>query len=214
MPNETNARYFATFHRVSKFMANQPKLPTYLTWFFIVAVVALIHHFACTVVYSTADLGWPRNVRAYAEQYSVPFFHQGWKLFAPDVPNLHYALLYRFSSDNHWSVWEDTDELTGVSQHHRMGYMARKLQMYLASDMRKNLYADEAGKLQYDRIVIAKPYYRMVYWVVRRHEILRGDRPDSLQLRMDVIYAQPFEGGVKPETQAFEFPVYQLNESP
>lgn len=194
-------------------MASHPKIPFYLTWVFTAAVVVIIHHFACTLVYSTPDLNWPRTARDYAERYSVPFFHQGWKLFAPDVPNLHYAVFYRFSEDGQWSVWEDTDEMPAVSRHHRIGYMSRKLQMYLASDMRKNLYTDSMGVLQYDRIVIAKPYYRMVYWVVRRHEILHGIRPDSVQLRMDVIFSQPFDSRAKPETQAFEFPVYLLNEA-
>jgi len=195
-------------------MTDQSKLPAYLKGVFIAAVVVITHHFACTFIYSTPDIGWQRRARDYAERYTVPFFHQGWKLFAPDVPNLHYALFYRHTTDGQWSSWEDTDALPGINAHQRIGYMARKLQMYLASDMRKNLYASPSGELQYDRIVVAKPYFRMVYWVVRRHEILYGNRPEAVQLRMDVIFAQPFEGGAPPETQAFEFPVYPLNTAP
>lgn len=191
-------------------MSDQRKIPAYLPWVFIAALTVMVHHFACTFVYSTSDLAYPRVVRDYAERYTVPFFHQGWKLFAPDVPKLRYELLYRYPLNGQWSSWEDTDELPGVTQHHRVGYMSRKLQMYLASDMRKNLYADSAGTLQYDRIVIAKPYYRSIYWVVRRHEILHGDRPDSVQLQMNVHFAQPFDGGPRPEMQSFRFPVYNL----
>jgi hypothetical protein len=57
-------------------------------------LAGLVMHFALTTVYSFRD-NMPYRAYALADKYSVPCFHQNWKLFAPDLPKYTVQLEYR-----------------------------------------------------------------------------------------------------------------------
>lgn len=182
------------------------------TAFLVLALMAfLVFHFVCTLTYS---LEWspPNRLTAVRNQYMVPYFHQGWKLFAPDVPATQYELTYRYSKDGAWSDWGESETFEPISSHPRLAYVAQKLQMYLAMDMRKNLTFNPDSTINYDLVVNDVPYMRVLYFAVRRHEMLTTQRPDSIQMRMNVLFTPSFESGEQQPAQFFEFPVYTFNQ--
>lgn len=177
----------------------------------IVALVFVAFHFACTLIYSIPTLKVPDTAKAISQKYMYPYFHQGWKLFAPDVPEDQYLLEYRYSNSTGWSNYEQAETPESIS-HPRIGYVAQKLQVYLARDMKKNLYADDSTGVQFDHIVEDAAYLRVLYYAVRMHEIRHNARPDSVQLRMTVQRTRPFgeEGGYLE--REYEFPVFHFDD--
>lgn len=167
-------------------------------------------HVCCTLIYSVPELPVPETARALTSRYMVPWFHQGWKLFAPDVPNDQYLLEYRIPQSVVWSEWRNAETMESISSHPRIPYIAQKLQLYLANDMRKNLFYNEDSTLNYSLIIDDVPYMRVLYYAVRRHEILNGERPDSLQLRMTVQFTPAMDDLNLPEDRVFIFPVYHM----
>lgn len=180
-------------------------------WLVIGLSAYLLFHFVCTLTYSL-EYSPPNRLTALRNQYMVPYFHQGWKLFAPDVPKDQYELEYRFSSEGAWSPWSSSEDFEGISNHSRLPYVAQKLELLLGIDMRRNLYFNEDSVLQYDLIVSDVPYMRVLYFAVRRHEILHQSRPDSVQLKMRVVFTPPFDGSAVEAPREFEFPVYHFTE--
>lgn len=168
-------------------------------------------HFACTLIYSIPSLQVPDTAKAISQKYMYPYFHQGWKLFAPDVPEDQYLLEYRYPTTEGWSNYIQ-GETPAERSHPRIGYIAQKLQVYLARDMKKNLYAEDSAGVQYDHIVEDAAYLRVLYYAVRMHEIRYQQRPDSIQLRMTVQRTRPLgeEGGYLE--RAYEFPVFHFND--
>jgi hypothetical protein len=176
-------------------------------WLVMGLTMYLLFHFICTLTYCL-EFSPPNRLTALRNQYMVPYFHQGWKLFAPDVKKDQYELDYRFSTGEEWSSWTSSEDFDDISSHPRLPYVAQKLELLLAIDMRRNLYFNEDSVLQYDLIVSDVPYMRVLYMAVRRHEILYQSRPDSLQLKLRIVFTPPFDGSLVEAPREFKFPVY------
>ncbi len=76
---------------------------TTLTLFVVLLIAGLAVHFALTTIYCFRD-NMPYKAYALADKYSVPCFHQNWKLFAPDVPKYTVQLEYRTVVDSGDSI--------------------------------------------------------------------------------------------------------------
>jgi len=61
----------------------------------VIFVMAFVH-FALTSIYSLGGSALPEKIQTTAYRYSVPFFHQNWKMFAPSVPEYSNQLEYRY----------------------------------------------------------------------------------------------------------------------
>lgn len=176
----------------------------------LLAVGVFIHHFVVTLIYAVDELPVHASVREHANRYSVPFFHQGWKLFAPDVPEIHYEVRYAVSAGDEWHPFRDVNELQGVSNHHRMAYTSQKLQMYLASELRRKLYFGDSAEIEgLDDVAQTAAYHRMVYYISKRHERANGVEPDSMLVTFWVHFAPEFQSGEVFESRSYEFPVFR-----
>ncbi len=176
----------------------------------LLAVAMFIHHFVVTVIYAVDELPVRASVREHAKNYSVPFFHQGWKLFAPDVPEIHYEIRCAVSEGGDWQPFVNVNDLEGVSTHTRMAYASQKLQMYLARELRRKLYFDDSGEIAgLDDVVQTAAYHRMLHYISKRHERANGVAPDSMLVTFWVHFAPEFQSGEVFESRSYEFPVFR-----
>lgn len=177
----------------------------------------LLLHFALTLVHTLPDQVPTYPLRGIARTYMVPFFHQGWALFAPDVPQQQFDLDYRFrqSTETDWSDWQQADDLRPLTSHPRAAQMVEKMLMLVARDLGNNLTFDNEGLPDYELITTAKPYFFAVYYTVRRHELIHGDRPEAIQLRLDVRHTLKPEWSRianPPEDRSFTFPPFEVTD--
>lgn len=137
-----------------------------------------------------------------------PMFHQGWKLFAPDVPEDQYYLEYRRAVNGKWSDFEQGEVPVG-EEHPRIPYMIQKLQVYLARDMKKFLYNDSAS-IRYDQVIDGAAYNRVLYFATKVQDIKYHQRPDSIQLRFSLLRSpEPFTAS-SIQSRSFLFPPYSF----
>lgn len=159
------------------------------------AGVLFVVHFFFTLVYSIAEAPVGMTIRAAARTYTHPVFHQGWKLFAPDVPTCDVQLGYRIFEKGRWSDEIDPLELGGVPNHHKIEFSHHKLTVFLADAIGLECDADEPSDAYRNRIHLSGAYYRCYYYLRRRHEIAHGTLPDSLQMVMRRLSVPHFGGG-------------------
>lgn len=172
-------------------------------------------HFGFTVLHTMPGFPAPAWLKVQARYYMEPMFHQGWMLFAPDVKNYNACISFRTPSDGNWSEWKNTDSMKPVSEHNRVKYVGRKVALKLVNTMNsKNLgiyYL--ADKPQYDKIITSGDYQRALYMVYKQHELMTGERVDSIQLKLDVWFIPDFDSRIKPyEDLSFTFPVREIND--
>lgn len=175
-----------------------------------VGLLVFVNHFACTLAYSLPQLPLHPAVRQWTNTYMTPFFHQGWRLFAPDVPQRYYSLEVRAWNGAIWSEFEVADDLQPVVDHMRVRSVSQKLMNYLGKDMQKGLYFVD-GKAQYDRVIQQSAYHRLLYFAVRRYELLGHERPGRLQLRLRVRFTPDFRNGSRKDDLIYTFPAFDLN---
>ncbi|MCH2197496.1 MAG: DUF5819 family protein [Flavobacteriales bacterium] len=188
------------------------RLSPWLVFSALAGTAFALFHFVNTLVYSIPELKVPGTAKEVSNQYMTPFFHQGWKLFAPDVPAVQYSLEYRFPEEGKWNGWTNAEDLPGISSHPRVEYIIQKMELYLANDMRSNLTYNPDSTVNFDLIVDDAPYQRVLYYAVRRHESIYLSRPDSVQLRLNLHRTPPFDGSEKKEDISFQFPVYRFKQ--
>lgn len=180
--------------------------------FTVVGMLIFANHFVCTLAYSLPADRVPEGMRQWSNNYMVPFFHQGWRLFAPDVPQSYYGLNYRFKSADGWSSFEPCNDLHRLTSHIRVRSVSQKLLMYMGRGMQKGLYLDDEGNHQYDVVVHQSAYHRLLYYAAQRHAAIYGSRPDEIQLQMEVVFSSDFNSGERAEPLLYTFPVYNLIE--
>lgn len=142
----------------------------------------------------------------------VPWFHQGWKLFAPDVPKYQVYLRYRVPQNGSWGAWQELHELDNQRGHSRINYMSKKIGTVLMYDLQKNSYLDDDGTRQYDRVTPATPYLRCLYFVTQYHKRLTGEQPDSIQMGLDIQFTPDYLSREEKPISAFDFPSYHFHE--
>ena len=118
----------------------------------VLGISFLVIHFALTSIYSMDFLVLPRSVRQVSQIYTVPFFHQNWSMFAPEVPEYDLQLQYRFPTNGVWSEWNETTESCGFEYRDRAEYLEQSICSGLAYQVAQNIYF-ENGVRKLDRIV-------------------------------------------------------------
>jgi hypothetical protein len=176
------------------------------------ALFVLVMHFTLTLVYSIPDVKFPESLKQASNNYMVPWFHQGWKLFAPDVPNYQVFLRYKVPKEGKWGSWQEPHALDSFRNHSRVYYMSKKIGWMLMNDLQRNSYLDSLGQRQYDRITPATPYLRCLYYVTQHHKRLHNEPLDSIQMGLDIQYAPDFHSGEIRDTSHFDFPIYRFND--
>lgn len=172
-------------------------------------LLVFVNHFVSTLAYSLPQLPLHPAVRQWTNTYMTPFFHQGWRLFAPDVPQRYYRLEVRSWDGASWTEFEVADDLQPKVGHMRVRSVSQKLMNYLGKEMQKGLYFED-GKAQYDRVIQQSAYHRLLYFAARRHELLGREQAERLQLRLRVLFTPDFRDGSKKEDLTYTFPVFDL----
>lgn len=173
----------------------------------------IIVHFTMTLVYTLPDVFPLFILKGASNTYMRPLFHQGWELFAPNVPQQQFELEYRFDEGTGWSQWQSAEEDTGALQHPRVPYIAQKLQIMLGRDVSQNLTFDSSGNEDYSLIVNDVHYYRVLYFAVQYHYWKTGTKPERMQLRMHVVHTTPPDYSQlpsPPDDRTFTFPIEDL----
>jgi len=172
-------------------------------------LLVLFVHFSFTSLYTVPPLPAPQALKDLSRQYMYPMFHQGWQLFAPDVPHYQTGLFFRSNTEGEWSAWKEAGTGDEGFNHFRLKYVSRKLSMVLNSSMaaeRTKLYYYK-GEPQYDKVVTGMGFNQSLYFCAMQYKFLKHHLPDSLQLRMEYEITPDFFSGVKPiEDMTFTFP--------
>lgn len=189
-----------------------PYLPVVLTprlkWFIAVLTALGAVHFALTTVYSFQYLPVPAAVREASHTYTVPFFHQNWKLFAPEVPVHDNQLEYRYAANGAWTGWSDASGSLGYAPHGKIEYIEQVITGALAWQIANNLY-QRNQRMQFDRIVQSFDYRRALYFTKQLHKQTTGHTPgDSLQLRVKFRFTPAPDKAYTFQSSYLEFPVY------
>jgi len=159
-------------------------------------------HFLLTTVYATREVPVPETVREWSDAYSIPLFHQNWKLFAPGVPEYNVELRYRVLSRGEWS--EFTDASNGNDVHSVTETIEQSICTGLGWQVANNLYYDDIGQ-KFDRIVASGHYQRALFFIVRRLDSPGKQIPiDSLQMQLQFRFTPA------PDA-AFNYQVSELN---
>ncbi|NNE54639.1 MAG: hypothetical protein HKN32_01370 [Flavobacteriales bacterium] len=168
----------------------------------------LFVHFAMTSLYTIPSLPAPEGLKKMSRSYIWPMFHQGWQLFAPNVPGYQNDLFFRAYADGKWTEWMDASRMPEVSNHPRIPYITQKVAIRM-SNMVKDpergvYYADDLPQL--DKVEITAPYQFGIFYCRQQYKMRFGTFPDSLQLRLDFIVTPNFFTGKKEvEDKSFTF---------
>lgn len=177
----------------------------------------LLVHFTFTLVHTLPDKVPTYLLRGVARAYMKPFFHQGWALFAPDVPQQQFDLDYRYKekASAEWSEWKPANDLRPRTAHPRVAQMVEKMLMLVARDLGNDLTYNDDDEPQYELITSSKPYFFTVYYTVRRHEVLYVERPGFIQLKLSARHTpRPSWSRIAepPADRSFVFPPYAVPE--
>jgi len=183
-----------------------------IRWFVMVLAVLFVMHFLLTSLYSFQKLRLPGTVRSVSTRYTVPFFHQNWKLFAPEVPAYDSQLEYRYSNTGSWSEWNDVSHSLGHGSHSKVEYIEQVLVGSLAWQIANNLYV-EGTRARYDLIAQSFDYGRAVFFTQRLHELSWGEPiHDSLQLRVAFRFTPEPGKAYTFQKSYLELPVFSVHE--
>jgi len=72
-----------------------------------IAVFFIAFHFICSTIYLSNGKYTPLIVNKLVGKYMLTFFHQDWRLFAPNPPNCHIQWYVRYISNETSSDWID-----------------------------------------------------------------------------------------------------------
>lgn len=188
------------------FVAHRKKLSKKLTYISWAGLVVLAFHFIMVGIYALDFVPLPAPVRSMSTSYTVPFFHQSWTMFAPEVPAYDVQLEFRVKANDHWKSWQDATSTYGYDSRHRMEYIEQSICSGLSSVVANNLYY-ENGIQKLDAITKSFDYNKAVYFVYEMHERHVGsDIQDSLQLRLTYQFTPPFGVNEKEKWGELVFP--------
>ncbi len=174
-----------------------------------IALVAFVHHFACTLIYNAPYKPWSAQVDNYAKAYMYPYFYQGWKLFAPDVNEYYYTLDYRYFTGEGWTDYQSVNTLEGVAMKRRVQKIEHKLLVYLMRDVAKRIDFDDEEP-DFEPVLSSQTYGRVLYYTYGRHLRAYGESPDSLQVRLRTKYTPEFRTGLEVDDRHYVFPAFKV----
>jgi hypothetical protein len=181
-----------------------------LKWFVLFLILAAAAHFTLTSVYSFYTVSVPSRLRGISSTYSVPLFHQNWKMFAPDVPEYDAQLEYRYPGAGGWSDWGDVSGSNGFGRRSRIEYMEQSLASSISWQIANNLYSRNA-RVQFDQIVSSFEYNRTIYFAAKLHEQSKAQAlADSMQLRVKFRFTPAMKAAHSYQMSYLEFPVYHF----
>lgn len=166
-------------------------------------------HFLLTLVYCFPEKAVAETLRQSSNEYMVPFFHQGWQLFAPDVPLYHGKVYFKTMPASFETSWVPFGGNSAVSEHWKLDYAANRLSLMLMADMKRNLYF-EGDSAKYDLIQKGRGYLSFIYFAGEMQRAKTGVRPDSIQIKLEVIYPKSPEGTPLNENLSYIFPWFEL----
>lgn len=162
----------------------------------------LMLHFLITIVYTVHGLPVEGSVKSAVQSYMVPMFHQGWQLFAPDVPGYQNTLHYKVFDEGFWSDPIDASELS-IIKHRKVPYATQKMAKELAFELSKKLYYD-GDEPMLDKVKGTAKYYRSVNFCAMHWKHENGSFPDSIQIILGYITTPDFHTRQK-EVEDMEF---------
>ena len=177
----------------------------------LIAIVSLwlLVHFALTTIYATDFLVLPRPVRAVSQGYTVPFFHQSWTMFAPEVPEYDMQLTYRHYNKQ-WSSWQDVSAANGFHKRHRMEYVEQNILSGLSRQIADNFYYQE-NKPVFEGVIKSFDYNKTIYYVTTLHQMRStATLGDSIQIAVDFTSTNPPQDFSPERTGHLEFPPFSL----
>ncbi|MDA0882430.1 MAG: hypothetical protein O2984_03875 [Bacteroidetes bacterium] len=177
--------------------------------FTLVGLLFLLFHFLLTFVYCFPEKPVAESLRQSSNEYMVPFFHQGWQLFAPDVPLYHGRVYFKTMPASFDTAWVPFGSNKAVSEHWKLNYAANRLSLMLMADMKKDLYFS-GDTMKYDLVQNGRGYLSFVYFAGELQRAKTGSRPDSIQIKLDVIYPETPEGAPLNENLSYIFPWFEL----
>jgi hypothetical protein len=178
----------------------------------LIAIVSLwlLAHFALTTIYATDFLVLPRPVRAVSQVYTVPFFHQSWTMFAPEVPEYDMQLKYRFHDKQNWSTWRDVSEANGFEKRHRMEYVEQSILSSLSRQIADNFYYKNNQPV-FDGVLKSFDYNKTMYYVTMLHKARSSQAMgDSVQIAVEYTFTNPPHTLSQEQNGRIEFPVFPL----
>lgn len=175
--------------------------------FTITAVSALLFHFLMTAIYSLEYIPFPRAVRDAAFTYTLPFFHQNWKMFAPSVPEYTVQLEFREKKDSTWSSWGDASQSCGFDRRSRVEYMEQTISGALSWQVANNMYAVNKVR-QLDRVMESYDYHRALYFIYSLKNRTGQQVGDSAQIRLSYRFTPKPNMAANDQLSYLEFPTY------
>lgn len=176
--------------------------------FKICGLLLLVGHFVLVGVYCLPDQSQLNAVRPLSNTYTVPFFHQGWQLFAPNPPAFQGRLKALCSV--HGDLIEiSPGESNSLPDHYRIERIIHRLQKQLENEMRKNLYYDDNDSIQYDLVLDSWSHSELLYFIGKQVEREHGVLPDSVKwtLVLDRIPKYPED---KNDQRTYSFPWHEV----
>jgi Family of unknown function (DUF5819) len=147
------------------------------------AGIILLTHFTLTGIYSFQSLPVPETVRTVSNSYAIPFFHQNWKLFAPEMPNYDCFLWVRTKENLAWSTPFRISEKADCGYSSKVTYMEFAIANSLASELAANMYW-ENGQRNLSKVEQSLSYGRAVYFAERMCRRHLEMQTDSIQVQL------------------------------
>lgn len=193
-------------------MASHFKRPTRIViW---AGTAALLVHFAMTLIYTVPGVPVPAKAHGLAYRYMVPMFHQGWKLFAPDVPDYQIDVLFRYRPKQAaWQDWQSIQDVHGDARmHYALAKMSGPLSTALNDEEMGLYYVDSIP--QFDRVETTGAYKAMVYYFIKEFQSRNQTPPDSLQLLFYYRFTPGLNGDTLQPDIPIELPPVDIPEKP
>jgi hypothetical protein len=173
------------------------------------ALAVVLLHFLITALYSLDYLPLPHALRSAVNSYTLPFFHQNWKLFAPSVPEYTVQLEFREKKESLWTNWADVSQGCGFHERSKVEYMEQTINGGLAWQVANNMYTVNQVR-QLDRVMESYDYNRAIYFLYSLKKRIGDPLTDSAQIRLRFDFTPPPHQAKSAQMSYLEFPTYQL----
>ena len=172
----------------------------------------LVVHFVMTLIYTVPGVPVPDKAHELAYRYMVPMFHQGWQLFAPDVPAYQIDVQFRYRpKDSEWGAWKTIGEVQDDARmHYALAKMSGPLSTALNDPEMGVYYVDSLP--QFDRLETTGAYKAMVYYFIKEFESRNESTLDSLQLWFNYRFTPGLNGECEQPDIYFPFPPVDIPE--
>lgn len=170
--------------------------------------LALLMHFLFIGLYTFPGTPAPQVVHAAAREYSFPMFHQGWRLFAPNLREFDNKLEYRSAVQGEWSDWQKPGLMEYDAD--RLAYFSNKIAMKLHNTCNAKeggiYYIDDVPRT--DAVEKSTDFVRAAYMCFKHWNYYHENSPDSIQLRLNYRFMPGADGTPANEDLQFTFNPY------